>query len=208
MLAAFCGLALIFAVDVSDSVDTPEYELQRTGIAQALQDPGVLRTINQQPYGRIVVSVIEWSSDAKVTVPWMIIDGRESAAAFGEKLLASERSSKLMTAIGKGIEKSIEYFDEVPCQVQERKIDVSGDGINNEGLAGSAFFDVLSQKNIVVNGLPILEANAHESVNDSLLMHYQEHVIFGPGAFMVVAEDFNDFARAIRQKLSLEIVMK
>jgi len=35
--------------------------------------------------------------------------------------------------------------------------------------------------------------------------YYRGCVIGGPGAFLVVARDFKDFARAIRKKLILEI---
>ena len=36
-------------------------------------------------------------------------------------------------------------------------------------------------------------------------LYYRDCVIGGPGAFMVVARGFNDFARAIRRKLFLEL---
>jgi hypothetical protein len=52
---------------------------------------------------------------------------------------------------------------------------------------------------IVINGLPIL------AVEWDLAEHYRDEVIGGPGAFMVPAKDFNDFADAVRRKLILEI---
>ena len=39
----------------------------------------------------------------------------------------------------------------------------------------------------------------------NLDLYYGDCVIGGPGAFLVVAEDFQDFARAVRRKLILEI---
>jgi hypothetical protein len=35
--------------------------------------------------------------------------------------------------------------------------------------------------------------------------YYRESVIGGPGAFVVVAEDFESFGQAVRRKLILEI---
>jgi hypothetical protein len=35
--------------------------------------------------------------------------------------------------------------------------------------------------------------------------YYARHVIGGPGAFLIVAEDFSAFAQAVRRKLIREI---
>lgn len=43
--------ALIIAIDVSQSVDQVRYDLRMEGIAQALEDPGVLDAILSGPKG-------------------------------------------------------------------------------------------------------------------------------------------------------------
>ena len=52
-----------------------------------------------------------------------------------------------------------------------------------------------------INGLPIL---AWEPYLDR---YYKDNVIGGPGAFMVVAKDFDTFADAILKKMIIEIAM-
>ena len=52
---------------------------------------------------------------------------------------------------------------------------------------------------MTINGLPIL------AVEPDLADHYRNYVIGGPGAFMVVAENFENFADAILKKMIIEI---
>jgi len=89
-----------------------------------------------------------------------------------------------------------------------RIIDVSGDGPNNRGVHVVEARDNALARGFVINGLPI--------VNDrpgplgypplpNLDLYYEDCVIGGPGSFIIVADGFTDFARAIRQKLVLEI---
>ena len=52
---------------------------------------------------------------------------------------------------------------------------------------------------ITINGLAILNEIS------TLDVYYNEHVIGGPDAFLLIAKDYQDFARAIRQKLQREI---
>jgi Protein of unknown function (DUF1194) len=53
-------LAVVFAADVSGSVDNDEFKLQRQGYAAAVTDPGVLQAIAAGPHGAIAISFIEW----------------------------------------------------------------------------------------------------------------------------------------------------
>ena len=53
--------ALIVAVDVSNSVDDKRYRLQMEGIAQALEDPGVIQAIVGGAKGGILFSMVTWA---------------------------------------------------------------------------------------------------------------------------------------------------
>ena len=78
-------------------------------------------------------------------------------------------------------------------------IDISGDGSNNGGRSVIRARDEAVAADVNINGLPIL---AWEPYLDT---YYKENVIGGPGAFMIVAKDFNDFADAILKKMIIEI---
>ncbi len=61
---------------------------------------------------------------------------------------------------------------------------------------------------IVINGLPIVNDRPDPwdfSPPLNLDLYYEDCVIGGPGSFIVVADGFKDFARAIRRKMILEI---
>jgi len=66
-------------------------------------------------------------------------------------------------------------------------------------------------KGIVINGLVILSDrpvpwNAeHTNPPGGLDRYYQDNVIGGPGAFVMVAQNFNSFGQAIMNKMIAEI---
>ena len=65
---------------------TARFFLQRQGYAAAITHPEVLGAIEQGFDQRIAVTYVEWG-DARsqdVVVPWTIIDGKDSAAAFAD----------------------------------------------------------------------------------------------------------------------------
>ena len=80
-----------------------------------------------------------------------------------------------------------------------RVIDVSGDGINNQGFGPRLAYKHFAFEDITVNGLVILGHDA------AVLRHYRDEVLRGPGAFLEVADGFADFRRAMERKLLREI---
>ena len=89
-----------------------------------------------------------------------------------------------------------------------RVIDVSGDGPNNWGRLVARVRDETAARRITINGLPIINDGGgfiSRYYLPDLDLYYRGCVIGGPGAFIVAARNFKDFARAIRKKLILEI---
>ena len=74
-------LALVLAIDVSESVDAEEYELQREGIARAFESPALVQAVAAGRHGAILVAVLEWSDRDRqvVTVDWMRVNDAETA---------------------------------------------------------------------------------------------------------------------------------
>ena len=175
-------LELVLAVDVSLSIDVAEAGLQREGYIRAFRDAEVIRAIQSGILGRIAVTYVEWAGryQRRVVVGWTVVNGGETAEAFADNGYEGTR----------------------------RVVDVSGDGPNNAGGLVNAARDRAAAAGITVNGLPILNdtGGMYSWYNiPDLDLYYRDCVIGGPGAFMVVAEDFGDFARAVRRKLILEI---
>src|SRR5947209_805109 len=95
------AVALVLAIDVSESVSSERYLLQHEGIARAFEAPQLVDAIAAVP-GGIEVLVLEWSDPDKiaVTVGWTRIANRNGAVAFAALVRATQRSSSGLTAIG------------------------------------------------------------------------------------------------------------
>ncbi|HEY7665762.1 MAG TPA: DUF1194 domain-containing protein [Xanthobacteraceae bacterium] len=208
-------LLLVLATDVSRSVDHPKFLLQREGYAAAVSDARVIDAIKSGPHQRIAVCFVEWSGFGaqKLVIDWTILDGPAAARKFGDQLLELPRSFADRTSISGGIEFAAAQLERAPFEATRRTIDVSGDGTNNAGRDVKLARDETVAKGIVINGLVILSDrpvpwNAeHTNPPGGLEKYYQDNVVGGPGAFALVAENFNSFGRAIIKKMIAEIAL-
>ncbi|MDA1090635.1 MAG: DUF1194 domain-containing protein [Proteobacteria bacterium] len=208
--AELVDLELVLAIDISGSVDAQEAELQRAGYVAALTDPTVLRAIKSGRHGRIALTYMEWAGDhvRNTLVDWTVIDGAAAAKAFARRLAGIPLSIEMWTSISGAIDYGLDLFHSSPHKGKRRVLDISGDGPNNDGGAVNVARDRAVKAGIVINGLPII--NDRPSRFGGLPMphldnYYRDCVIGGFGSFIVVADTFKDFARAIRRKMILEI---
>ena len=215
LAAEHVDLLLVLSSDVSRSVDHPKFLLQREGYAAAISDPLVMEAIKSGPHQRIAVCFVEWSGFGaqKLVIDWTMIDSPGAARKFGDQLLELPRAFADRTSISGGIEFATTQLERAPFEGSRRTIDVSGDGTNNAGRDVKLARDETIAKGIVINGLVILSDrpvpwNAeHTNPPGGLEKYYQDNVIGGPGAFVLVAENFNSFGRAIIKKLIAEIAL-
>lgn len=203
-------LELALAIDVSRSIDPGEAQLQRKGYIEAFRDPKVIRAIETGMLGRIAVGYFEWAGygHADIIVDWMLVDGAASANAFADALERGDPVSASRTSISGAIEFARPWFDNNGFEAVRRVVDVSGDGPNNWGEMVNKARDRAVAAGVTINGLPILDTGSglFSRFNiGSLDLYYRDCVIGGSGAFLEIAADFNDFARAVRRKLVLEI---
>ncbi len=206
-------LLLVFTADVSRSVDQPKFQLQREGYAAAISNPRVLDAIRSGPHGRIAVCFVEWSGvgNQKVIVDWTLIDGPKAAQRFGDQLIELPRAFADRTSISGGIDFAVAQFAHAPFESARRTIDVSGDGTNNSGRDVTLARDDALAQRITVNGLVILSERPlpwnpeHTNPPGGLANYYRNNVIGGPGAFVMVADNFNSFGQAIIAKLIAEV---
>lgn len=197
---------LVIATDVSPSIDGEEAQLQREGMAEAFLDPQVIQAIGAGALGKIGVVYVDFSSRQynKIVVNWQVIKDRASAAAFATELRNAPPGFGRHTSISEAIELGAFLMEANSFEGTKKVIDISGDGPNNWGRAINEARDDAVAKNITINGLPIVEDEGFGSF-PKLDKYFENCVIGGPGAFVVVAKGFRDFARAIRNKLILEI---
>ena len=203
-------LQLVLAVDVSRSIDAEEAKLQREGYLAALVHPRVLQAIRSGQFGRIALTYIEWAgSDYQRTViGWSVIDSDASAQEFAAKLAEASYVSRNWTSISGAIDYAMHMFrNPAGFESSRRVIDISGDGRNNEGREADDARDEALAAGVTINGLPIVNErpNFGRPPERDVDLFYREHVIGGPGSFLIVAENFASFATAILNKLIREI---
>lgn len=205
-------LELILAVDVSRSIDDEEAALQREGYAEAFRHPAVISAIQSNPNRRIAVAYVEWAGAhyQKLTIPWTIISDAASGERYAGIIMSQPRVSERWTSISGAIDFSMRVFAISPYQGARRVIDISGDGVNNNGRPSSQARDEALAAGVTINGLVIMNDRPTPGFSEyftqpALDVFYREQVVGGPGAFVVAIEDFSTFAYAIRNKLIREI---
>lgn len=200
----FVDTALIVAVDVSNSVDERRYRLQMEGIAKALEDLQVQKAIFDGPQGGILFGMITWSDRPNFIVPWQRITSKDEAASVARQVRALPHQGGEFTCLSKMLRNvSDKIVPQLPAQALRVVVDVSGDGSDNcnpeEPVA--LVRDELASYGVTVNGLPILEGDEADTLED----WYHQNVKGGPSGFVLPAEGYDDFGRAIRQKFVIEI---
>ena len=203
-------LELVLAVDVSGSVDPDEAKLQRNGYVQALLNPKVQAAIRGGPFGRIGATYVEWSGESyqHIVVAWTELSDPASVERFAVMVAEAPMTTEQWTSISAAIDFVVPLFDNNAFEGMRRVIDISGDGENNRGRPVEEARAAAVARGITINGLPILNDRPNPwggAAPNDLEGYYRDHVIGGPGAFLVPARDFDAFADAILSKLLLEV---
>ena len=206
-------LLLVLSSDVSRSIDTPKFKLQRDGYSSAIVNPRVVQAIRSGALGKIGVSLVEWSGVGaqKIVIDWTIIHDETSAKDFAAQVIEAPRAFADRTSISGGIDFAVAQLARSPYRAERHTIDVSGDGSNNSGRDASVARDEALAKGVTINGLVILTEQSlpfgadHTNPPGGLENYYRNNVVGGPGAFVMVAENFNSFGQAILNKLIAEI---
>jgi len=202
-------IELVLAVDVSYSMDVDEQWAQRLGYAEAITSPEVLSAIRSGLTGKIAVAYLEWAGaySQRLVADWRIIEDEASAKQFADRILSASLIQIFRTSISEGLSEAGRLIQSNDFEGLRKVIDVSGDGPNNQGRLVTSVRDALLASGITINGLPIMikrpQANWYDIPN--LDEYYRHCVIGGPGSFIIEVRESSAFARAIRQKLVLEI---
>ena len=193
---------LVLAVDCSSSVNKEEFELQMRGLAEAFAHPSIHAALEQAGTKGIAVALLQWSGEGAQhkSIGWHHITDAASSQAFSELLNQTPRYiAGGATALGDAIIESVAWIHSNDFFGERQVIDVSGDGRTNQGEAAAVARAKALKTGIVVNGLAILNEEPR------LAEYFVAGVIGGPGSFLITADDFEDFARAMRKKIFFEI---
>ncbi len=200
--AKACSVAIVFAIDISRSVSPAEYIYQKNGLARALVSAEIQKLISFYPEG-IMATVTVWSaaSQQKQMVPWTLLQGRSSVIEFSREIADMRRPYRFdLTAIANALIHAGQMHVENQVRCDRLVIDISGDGVTSViGQHPLSVAEGLAANGVIINAL-VIAGSAPDPVR-----YYAEQVIRGPGAFMIVADGFQDFEESMLRKLMREL---
>lgn len=194
--ATLVDTELFLTVDTSGSVSSSEFDLQKTGYANAFRNASVQSQIAGLPNG-LAVAYGYFSSplNQNVAVNWALLRTAADANAFADAIAATTRPFSGSTAVGSAINFAANQL--LTNDFTGRKvIDVSGDGGTNSGANTAAARDAAFASGITINGLPI---------GGSGVQNFFQNNVVTPNGFLVSANSFADFDAAVTKKIGREI---
>jgi len=145
-----------------------------------------------------------WADRPKIAIPWVRISSKEEAVAVAAQVRRLPREGGEFTCMS-GMLRMIadKVVTQIPATPHRIVIDVSGDGKDNCNREEpvDAVRDELVDSGVIINGLPILEGDDGPALEG----WYRDYVMGGTGAFVLPANGYEDFERAIRAKFVIEI---
>jgi len=209
--SADCRQALALGLDVSGSVDSGEYALQRQGLANALRHPEVAQALLALPDAPVDLMVYEWSGpdNNRTLLPWRSITGAGALETAAAQIETTARSPlPPSTALGSAMRHGIASLRTRPCW--RRTLDISGDGKSNTGPLPAPIRAEAQAARVTINAL-VIGADA-PSTGDAryvdigeLIAYFHANVISGADAFTEPALGFADFEAAMVRKLKREL---
>jgi hypothetical protein len=146
-----------------------------------------------------------------------VLTDAASARSFGEAVAVAPRTSIGGTALAVNLRKAADMLTADAASATRRVIDVASDHPNDDGRSGPVR-DAAVAAGITINALPIIEKNRMVPYDGHLtyavqqwgfedpVAFYRNHVIGGPGSFLVEVRDYAAFGEALKRKLLRELI--
>jgi hypothetical protein len=212
---AECRLALVLGFDVSASVDAREYALMMQGTAAALvAAPVVAAALADRP---VAIAAFVWAGrrEQALVARWTMIQTQADLARLAARIAAFPRPQgdpmgdwTGRTAVGAALMSARALLNGAPpCDAQT--VDLAGDGENNDGpepgpLRALHFAGATINALSVGGDLPLDHGTMAEE-GGRLSAWFAANVLWGPGAFVERADDYDDFEQAMTRKLVREL---
>ena len=176
--------------------------------------------------------MVTWADRPDFTLPWTRISNKEEAKAVAARIRKLPQQTGEFTCMTRMLRSvNDKVVSQIPGEATRIVVDVSGDGPDNCNADEpiTAVRDELVANGVTVNGLPINIGDPSEPVGEgsyrapgtefgqsslelrategptTLEQWYRANVMGGTGAFVLPANGYADFGRAIRQKFVIEI---
>ncbi|MGK7934596.1 MAG: DUF1194 domain-containing protein [Xenococcaceae cyanobacterium] len=208
-------MELMLSVDVSGSINSTEYNLQKQGYIDAFRNSNVQQAIELLPHG-LAVAIQTWSTGINKTSQWYKITTAAEAADFANEIESTlnQSSGNGATNVTKALRSAALELITNPYDGDVLIIDISGDGFDNMAINGSgnrcgyftgtpinqvacpplqAMRDNIVNNGIIINGLPIVSNFPQTDRQHELATYYENNVIGGvsPKTGSTITEDGN-----------------
>ena len=198
-------VALVLAIDASDSVDDAEYRFEKASIATALRDKAVLRAMEEA--GTVAISAVFWGDGGSPPqeLGWVIVNGGTGAELFAHQIEINQRAIRGNTDIGNGIWSALGLLSSPELCAGRAIVDISSDGWETLGRKREHVISLYEARlrakemDATINALVISDDEG------DLATYYRRHVILGPDAFVMHINTYADYSAAIRKKLVMEL---
>lgn len=202
--SACFDVAIVLAVDGSDSIDDEEYAFQKAAISAAFRDKAVISALREA--GVVAVSAVFWGDANLPTqeLDWFVIDRGDGTESFAREIENNHRVVFGNTDIGNGIWSALTLLSGSSLCARTSIVDISGDGRETLGPKRSEVISLYQarrrakQMDVTINALVV-------SDEGDLASYYAKKVIVGPGAFVMDIRSYADYSDAIRKKLIREL---
>jgi hypothetical protein len=152
---------------------------------------------------------VEWADASlqEIVVPWTVIEYPADGVKFAAGLAGHSMRRGRHTSISSAIDFGVRKLHESQVRASRLVIDISGDGVNNQGQMVTKARDEAIAQGITINGLPIMlkRPDPDGSGLESLDRYFRECVIGGAGAFLIPVRKQDHLAEAIREKIVREV---
>lgn len=186
-----CAVALVLLLDASASITPPDWRLQLEGHADAIEAIGP--TVQRgEP---VAVAAFAFSELVQPLVRWRLIRTEADAREVAAELRQAPRGQMGGTEIPHALRVARNAMADAPCQAEQEVIDLVTDG-EAHGPATARERDLAAAEGVRINALGVGSPEAADWL--------RQHAVT-PGGFVMQVERWEDFARAIRRKIALEV---
>jgi Ca-activated chloride channel family protein len=210
---AVTDVNIVTAVDISESMDPRATAIEIDGMAAAIVAPEIIRAIEAGHHGKVGFAVFAWRDGAfPALIPWTVIASAEDAAITAERLQSSFRafaasdrprpaSMPHMTDLSGAIDHAAVLLLTAPHVAERSVINVIGNGWDNVGEGPRAARDRVVASGATINGVVL-------GIDPVLSSYFRDHVIGGPGAFLLSAGNPAAMTDVLARKFLYDIALR
>lgn len=206
---------IVTAMDISDSMESHDVQMEIIGMARAVRSRAVLEAIQAGPNGRVGFAVFAWHSGSVFAefVSWTVIETEADAARVSAQLIDclkfanrsiirtpnEMRSPSGLTDISGAIQYGADLLRSAPFATNRSVVNIIGNGTDNVWDGPRATRDALIAEGRTINGVVL-------SGDPSLVDYFHQEVVGGPGSFLLPIFDADTTVSMLIRKLKLDIV--